>query len=379
MKTLFTLLVSIALSTIPGSSLLAQCGPDSSLLTLKYDTVLYGSGNNGFMVSFPKFDPSLGTLLSADIKSAVSVAYGFVATNTASSSQLLRAKIGREDDIYTSALTDPLSTQTQSAWITKLVSGNSSYTYGPAYMASTSTSSITDGELINFEGTGTVDFDYETYMTETLVASTTFTWAFPTISDTTNFSVTYRYCTASLLSSDLLSFSAMAQSKNTVLLNWHQATVQADRIYGVQVSTDGITFTNLADVSENTSGFYSYNYLNNNAPIKLFFRIQEKNASGEIKYSNLRMVTFSQDAKTGTTIFPTLYTGGNLQVNFPENSDWQITIYSSDGRKVTESRQNDVSGVSLPVAESLGNGIYIIETFNTHSQQRNINRIVIQR
>jgi hypothetical protein len=379
MKTLFTLLLSIVLSTISSSSLLAQCGPDSSVLTIKYDTILYGSGNNGFSVSFPKFNPALGTLLSADIKSAVNVDYGFVATNTAPSAQLLKVKIGREDDIFTSALIDPLSTETQSAWITKLVLGNSAYTYGPAYMASTSTTSITDGQLINFEGAGTVDFDYETEMTETLIASTTFTWSFPAINDTTNFSVTYRYCTASLLSSDLLSFTATSQSKNTVLLNWHQATVQADRIYGVQVSTDGITFGNIANVTENASGFYSYNYVNSSSAKKLFFRIQEKNISGEIKYSNIRMVEFNDDTKASVQVFPALYSGGNLQVNFPEKSDWQVMMYASDGRKIFANRQNDVSATSFQVPTSLGNGIYIIETVNLHSQQSQISRIVVQR
>ncbi len=87
---------------------------------------------------------------------------------------------------------------------------------------------------------------------------------------------------------------------------------------------------------------------------------------------------FNQDTKGSALVFPTLYTGGSLTVHFPEKGDWQVRMYAADGRKLTDSRYEDASAV-LSMPGTLGNGVYIIETVNLHSQQRDIARIIIQR
>ena len=207
MKPVFIFLSFVLIVLLP-FSVFSQCAGGVPALTTTYDTVLYGMGNNGYTVSFPKFDPSLGTLLSADIVSQVGVKYGFIANNTAASPQSLKVRISRQDDINSTALADPITATNQSSQINRIVAGGGSYSYGPAYMARTSTTSITNGDLVNFEGAGVVDFDYETEMTVTLTGSLAFDLSFTAIVDTTHFSVTYRYCTASLLNANLLYFSA---------------------------------------------------------------------------------------------------------------------------------------------------------------------------
>ncbi len=370
--------LGILLSVVFPFELFSQCSGSQPALTVSYDTVLYGVGNNSYAISFPKFNPALGTLLSADITSGAAVKFGFVAVNTSFLTQSLKVRISREDDISSSALTNDISALTQSAQISKIVSGAAFYSYGPAYMNHTTTTSVTNGDLINFEGVGNVDFDYETQMTVTLTGSLAFNLSFTAVQDTTHFNVTYRYCPASLLSSDLLFFTAIRQTDNKVLLNWRQATVDADRVYSVQVSTDGQIFSPLADIKENAAGAYDYTYFNGSSK-KLYFRIAEKNASGEIKYSNIRVIEFNDGTNNSVSIFPTLYTGGALQVSFPQRGNWQVIMYSADGRRVSESHETNVYNAQLELPSMLGNGIYTAEVINMQTQQRQSTRIIVKR
>jgi hypothetical protein len=379
MKTLFSLLGILFLLSYP-SRLFSQCAGPALPFTITYDSIVTGIGNSSRLFTFHKFDPSLGTLLSADLKSVSKLQYSYTLMNIDPIvTHTYRTQIIRTDDISSTAL-DPstISETTNSSPVLAILAAGQHTDVGPKSLNYTINNSVTDSRLINFEGTGSVDLDYEIGTSAFTTLSTLYNFSFTTAVDTVDFSITYRYCSNSLLSSDLLFFTAVPQSKNNVLLNWRQANVEAGRMYNVQLSTDGITFTALADVAENTTGAYAYNYLNSSAK-KLFFRIQEKNVSGEIKYSNIRMVEFNQDTKAVVHIFPTLYTGGSLQVNFPERSDWQITLFASDGRKISENRMSNVNAVSLPVPGQLGNGIYLVETFNTFSQQRQVTRIIVQR
>jgi len=379
MKTVFLFLTGILLFTIFPSQLFSQCAGGIAPFTITYDTTVIGNGNGSYSFSFPKFNPSLGTFISADLKSVVTLKYSYTLENQTVKDTTFKTKILRTDDISSPAL-DPSSVTAlnQTPNVTSLIPAHQLAGFGPNQMSYTITNSVTDGRLINFMGVGSIIFDYETGSAASVQGPIPWLLNFTAVTDTTHFSITYRYCSANLLSSDLLFFTAIPQSKGKVLLNWRQAAVEPNRVYSVQVSTDGITFTTLSNVTENTSGVYEYSYLNSSAK-KLFFRIQERNISGEIKYSNIRMVEFDQGTKTQVNVFPTFYTGGSLQVNFPEKNDWQIILYAADGRKISEARQNDVYNAQLQVPGSLGNGVYLVVTLNTRTQQRQTTRIIVQR
>ena len=91
------------------------------------------------------------------------------------------------------------------------------------------------------------------------------------------------------------------------------------------------------------------------------------------------MVEFNSDAKNKVNIFPTFYTGGALQVNFPQRGDWQIIMYSADGRRISESRKTNVYNAQLEMPSALSNGIYTAEVINVQTQQRQVTRIIVKR
>jgi hypothetical protein len=373
-------LLPLAVVLISYSKIFSQCAGATHAAIVQYDTTVTGIGNSSHNFSFPKFDPSLGTLLSADISSSASLAFSYTLTNNdAVNTHTYKTQIVRSDDIFSTAL-DPSAVDEvhQTPFVFATLAAGQHVNYGPSTLAYTINNSITDNRLINFEGVGAVSFDYEIGTSALTLLSTKYDFNFNSAVDTTTFSITYRYCTNVLLSQDLLSFNASLQSKNTALLTWQQAVVRPDRLYEVQAGTDGITFSGLASLQENATGVYSYTYVKNTAT-KVFFRIQEKSPSGEIKYSNIRLVEFDNDTKIPATVFPTLYTSGSLHVNFPEQGNWQLAMYAADGRKILESRQENVSSASIHPPAQLANGFYIVEVLNRQSLEKQMTRIVIQR
>ncbi|MEO5595387.1 MAG: choice-of-anchor E domain-containing protein [Chitinophagaceae bacterium] len=380
MKTVTHAFLCILLSIIVPFPLFSQCAGGAGPFTLRYDTTLYGTGSAAYVISFPKFDIPLGTLLSADIKSVANLGYSYVIKNGSASNQTYNIKITRSDDINCSAI-DPLSINgfKQTPFAPFVLVPGQELSYGPAYLGYTVDDSITtiDPHLNNFQGIGTVDFDYQTNTSAvTKLPAPGFNFSSVEIFDTVHFSISYLYCLSSVLSADLLYFTAIPQSKGKALLNWRQMTIENNRLYNVQVSTDGKNFKSVAVVTENNTGTYAYTYLHD-ASARLYFRIEEKNISGEIKYSNICII--DPERQPGVRVFPTRYTGGSLQFNFPYKADWRINVYSAEGKKVIESRLTGVYNAQIVLPPAVSNGIYTAEIVDMGTLQTQFTRIVVQR
>lgn len=372
------LLLALCACTLVSFRLFSQCAGGTAPLTITYDTVVYGNGNASRFFSVPKFNPATGTLLSADIKSTVGLQYSYNLQNQTLLDKIFKTKIVRTDDITSDAL-DPYSINAvnQTPYVPSLIPGLNSLNYGPANMNYSTANSITDSRLINFMGVGTVDFDYETGTSASVQGPLPWQLNFTSVKDTTHFSVVYRYCAASILSSDLLYFS-LATLKDKIMLSWRQANLDLNRNYEVQISTNGQDFSTVTSLHENTIGSYTYVWLNN-ITCKTYFRIKENNVSGETKYSYTRTVDAIQARQAAVRIYPTLYTGGMLQVSFPDKGDWRINFYSAEGRMIAASQQKDVYSTQLEMPAYISNGIYTAEIINARTQQREVTRIVVQK
>ena len=373
----YLLLACAGISESQGLS--AQCAGNTAALTIRYDTTVMGNGNSSRMFTIPKFNPSTGTLLSVDIASVVHLSYAYSLQNQDTASHTYRTKIIRTDDIYSSAL-DPGSIDTVNQTppvMSPLLAPMQTLYYGPAFMKYTLSSSITDNRMTNFLGQGTNAFDYETGTSASVQGPLPYGLNFASATDTTLFSVTYRYCATSLLSADLLFFSAAVQAGNQVLLNWRQAAVDPNRFYNVEVSPDGRTYQALGDIIENRDGNYAFTYAGG-ANGTLFFRIRENNVSGAVKYSNIRLISFDAAAVNKMKVYPSLLSGGDVHVVLPLKGAWQLSLFSLDGRRITEAKVVDSFTGLLSLPTGLGNGIYLVQAVEALSGNRQVGRIIIR-
>ena len=79
----------------------SQCSTQQSIT---YDTLITGNGNNSHVFTLPQFDPAIGTLLSANINSTISLNYGFTLKNVEAMQRDFTVSVGRYDHYTSTAL-----------------------------------------------------------------------------------------------------------------------------------------------------------------------------------------------------------------------------------------------------------------------------------
>src|SRR5689334_4512132 len=113
--------------TIISTTAAAQCA--NPMTTISYDTVVTGSGNDSYVFSFPKFDPTLGTLISVNVINKVTLKYSFQLENKESFTiNNYKVRVVREDDISSDALQVPIEFTHQQTYGPYILGGNDGIT-----------------------------------------------------------------------------------------------------------------------------------------------------------------------------------------------------------------------------------------------------------
>jgi hypothetical protein len=381
MKSLFLkleLLVALFCSSI--IQLQAQCTGGVAPVTITYDTVGTGTGNDSYLFTLPKFDPSLGTLTSVTINSAVQVNYVYSIGNTRISSAVYRTRILRTDDIASSVL-DPaaISAANQTALLTTIVPGNTTVQVGPSIMNYTVSEVVNDGRVVNFMGVGNVDFAYDNTSFVAFSGPSGSNVDFTQLNDTLHFSVSYTYCASSLLHSNLFNFAAIKNTAESCQLSWQQLREEENKRFTVQFSSDGKKFADIAELPANHTGAYNYFYTYAPGVYKqLFFRIKENSYDNQATvYSEVRVIYPGAKSGGGMRVYPTNPTN-KLQVVFNTRDDRKIVMYSMAGRQVWSSIYRKTADISIAIPASLQKGEYLITAINMNTQQTEVSKIVIQ-
>lgn len=356
----------------------SQCSGSSAAFTLQYDTAFNGNGNAIVNLSLPKFDPSLGTLLSVDLSSSVGLQYSYILENPTASSKLFKTRIVRTDEITSTAL-DPYSVYAanQTPQYTVTLAAGQSLPVGPGFMRYSLANTVNDARLVNFMGAGTVDLAYETGTSASVTATLPWQLNFSSVIDTTHLRLTYNYCSTTLLASNLNVFTATV-FKGKVVLNWKQANPETGRVYTVQFSNDGRQYIDLARIQEEPAGDYQYTWLNTQNSGKVFFRIAETNPDHATYYSATRSLQLNGN-ESNIKLYPTICTNSTLHAELPYNADWQVVFFAADGRKFTEKLPVNMTAAKLTIAPEMTNGLYTVELSNTKTSEKLVTRILLRR
>lgn len=337
-----------------------------------------GNGNNTFNPNFTQYFPAPGyTVLSVNLTSKVTLSATFDLTNNNTPPQTVSGirPGANEDDIVTfngSALADD--------------DGNTDVLYSK-YVATGSTVNpgetvtVTAPNLINnktmfvrnidnsdpmlndFIGSGSLNFTYTNAAgSGTLGGSLQVN---PTFVVNTTFTLTYTICYTGVLASDILSFTAFRQDKQTVALNWLTTNETAGREYTVEVSRDNSSdFTPVATVpadASRTDANYAYSYvLRSGDAGKLYFRLKLTAADGSVGYSIIRLVDLGAPDPIGFSIYPNP-PSDFINVTLPGASqDWQVDIIAADGSLVQRNAYHNSNAVRVNFARRYAAGTYFV-------------------
>ena len=360
------------------ASSLAQCG---TLQSVTYDTTVAGTGNNTHVFTLSKFDPSVGTLMSAKINSVISVNYGFTLKNVEDVHRDFSVAVGRYDNFSSAALSTPYTNSMNIPLGSFPLDPGNSVSEVPSNILSrfVQTDSLVYN-MANFLGSGTIDYNYTPITYTNLTGSNVYYYS-ATASDTIRFSITYFYCTASVLPISIINFFAKKEDQETIQLSWKTLNELAGRTYEIEKSEDGNTFSVLASelsVTEGDDADYLYNYtINKSDNNKIFFRIKMINSSDVISYSDIREVDL--DNNTGNiSLYPNPSSDFiNVSFNQPQTSNWDINIYSSNGILIQNNYASNVNSFRIPFQHKLASGSYIMQIVNKRTQQNYAKRFTI--
>jgi hypothetical protein len=375
---------------------IAQCS--GAVIQQRYDTVLRGTGasNELHSITFPQFNPALGTLLDVHVSSVVSMSYDFELENGAATSRSSRVRINRMDEISGNALDVPLTNDFASPSPTTyhgpfvLAASDGVAGSGPDYYVQAPIMLLENDTVINqtfantadYLGTGSINFDYTSDVSYTMTGGLGVSY-FGQGFDTITFALTYNYCATGSLASNITRFTA-SKSNDDIQLKWVAQNEQHGSKYELQKSDDGKSFTTIytvpARVNSQGTGSYTYDYrVTSSDNRKILFRIQTNDNTGDEKFSDLRIVDIKPKA-AGPKIFPNP-SRGNASILFhnTQRANWKVEVFSNSGQLIETKSFNSALLGKLNHQMQLKPGMYFVKATNTSTNESFVEKLIVGR
>lgn len=349
------------------------------LQSFTYDTLITGSGNDAYSFSVPKFNPSLGTLSSVDIRSVVSVNYGFVMTSHETSPVNFSVNVGRSDDFASPLLGAHYGNDFEASVGTYVVNPNQTISQAPATVIYRHNNNLSVSKnLNNFVGSDRINFNYGTFTYTDHSGSSYYSYS-ASANDTIHFTVTYFFYDPVVLATDLTGFSASKEDHETVKLSWTIANEKAGRSYEIQKSMDGSNFSaagSLSSIDHNTDYSYSYSVQNDERK-KLYFRLKITDAAGNITFSEIKAVDMFGDNGKSWYLYPNP-SARFINIVFDGFKNWQVDILAANGNLVQSNRYSNAGTAHIEFNRTLARGVYFARVMEEQSKKTHVLSFVVQ-
>ena len=359
--------------------------PDS----LIHNFTLAPTSNFNSTITFPQFDPSVGTLACVNLSATVSAVANLSIRNLDS--------VQRDYQfLYTQAIsfTGPggLSSFANTGLfygpttLDPFGTGIDSVRYGPDTPFRDYGLSRTITNVSPYLGSGNVSINYTNTGSTLLLQGSnnyqstvsTFAWG--------NFKLTYYWCSSTVLPTGMRGFNAIKKNQ-IVLLQWQTQNELPNTAYQVQASYDGHNFKSAkgnAKKLPNTADASSYEF-EYEAPMnfsgKMFFRIKQLKPSGQIGYSTVRVVDFSNTGEASIVVSPNPVVR-HLTIGFkdPQSGQLRVELINALGQAVY-SRLHVVSGhnkLQLQLNGEPQPGIHYLRIRNLKTNEQLVQKVMVR-
>lgn len=384
-----------------------QCG---TLSSRSYDTLVTGPGYGTYTLSFPKWNPDSGALMSVRISAIVSLQYGFTLRNADVLPSLYTVIVGRYDQISSPAMTSMYTNITEQNIGAYPLNPGASISKPPfAFLSNYANIDTITGSVAAFVGPGSLSFVYVPITYTDVHTNNNASYSFAAAAaDSINFSISYQFCTIGVLASSLIRFTALPQDPSTVQLSWTMANEEGGRQYEVQQSADGLNFTTVgllpsvaggtgnadyeyawslpgaatgsgqAGTSSATSSFPA------GTPQKWYFRLKIDAADGRSSYSDIKIVTFGAGDGSGLTLYPNP-AADYVNIDFDGVAgrangagDWQVDLFSTDGRLLQRELYSQVHAARLNFQQPLARGTYFVRATDQQTNHEYSSSLLIR-
>lgn len=366
----------------------------SPLQTIVYDTTFLGSGNSATPLSFPKFDPTIGTLMTVEVQALITLKYSFQLENTdVVPISNYRVRINREDEISGLALIAPIYNFYQRTYGPYSLaaadlsngSGPDFIARGPLYVMNQTFITQQIFNTADYLGVGNVAFDYTTTTYSSVLGGVN-NFFNGTAQDSVNVKVIYTYCPTWFLKANLKSFTANKLNESSVDIQWVAENEDIDRIYYLEKSYDGKLYesiaTKISDPDGNSVGQYRHSYSLEASDLnkkKIIFRLKQKDKDGTVRYSELRFVDFKVANVLQMKIYPNpANTSSHILFSNTIRGLWKVELINRSGVRVKQYQFKNALGGKLDGLELLPKGIYIVIATEEQTGKIFRNQLVVQ-
>ncbi|MCC6289556.1 MAG: T9SS type A sorting domain-containing protein [Chitinophagaceae bacterium] len=255
--------------------------------------------------------------------------------------------------------------------------------------AKTYSTAIPAAAFATYTGTGTVSVNYDIipFFFARGIGSH-YTLNYVTMATNINMSITYTYCTNSVLSSGRLEFFAKASENDNIALSWTKENEENNILYGIEMSTTGVDFTAIGSMQskkpENPATVVKYMFdYDRPAGVtgKLYFRVKQTDAAGKIRYTAIKWVDANHGLQTDISLFPNPATNEvTLQFRTAQQNTMQVQLVNSIGQVVQTSRLN-LNGTSqgtMQFNSKYASGVYFLKVINEKTKDQQVSRLIIK-
>jgi hypothetical protein len=381
-----TLTVILLMVTLPRIAA-AQCTCTGGIPATPVDYyATFGPTNtSSTSVSFPQFNPAIGTLACLKLKDSISGISSTHVTNTGPDSTQFEFLLTVSNNIKGPAggginILQPFSQIYGPDSLAPFGIPGDTITYGPDTVFNNATSSGSSTSTAPYLGLGNVDFTYQISGGVNSLEGGLNYLAGPTTVYWGEFHLTYYWCPAAPLATSITNFTAVPNG-NSILLQWLATNQEPNTTYEIQISTDGKNFTTLGEAesdaaSTGSSSKYDYQYNFNPATVgQLYFRVQETDGTGRVSYSEIVVVDPNNNSSANNISYSTYPNPATNSLLFQFNSNqtgrFLLQLINTAGQTVQETAVTltGTNQIQMNLSPQPVRGLYFLRTSDlTHNR-----------
>jgi hypothetical protein len=335
-------------------------------------------------ITFPQFNPSIGTLACLSLHDSISGISTTHVENTGPDSTQFEFLLTVSNDIKGPTggginIIQPYNQIYGPDSLAPLGVPGDTITYGPDTIFNNATGLGTSTSTAPYLGFGNVNFTYTISGGVNSLEGGLNYIAGPTTVYWGEFHLTYYWCPAAPLATTIQDFTAVPNG-NTILLQWLATNQEPNTTYEIQISTDGKNFTTLGEAESNaastgSSSKYQYQYNVDPANMgKLYFRVEETDGTGAVSYSEIVVVdpnsTSANDISYQT--YPNPATNSLLfQFNNNQTGRFLLQLVNTAGQIVQETAVTltGTNQIRMNLSPQPVKGLYFLRTSDlTHNR-----------
>jgi hypothetical protein len=383
-----------------------NCDPITPATPITYlDTVLATQASHTIF-SFPKFDPSIGTLSCISFNDTVSVVVTTIARNTDTT-------VGH-NYVFQTTVSDVVSGPRNSGpfnWLASFKVANNSYgpvfldqdlrdkippqpplpgdsvVFGPDTLINNAIGAGSPPDITPFIGaSGTVDFAIDlSGGAPAIVGGLNYVSGIQSNSWGA-FRLTYYWCPALVLATNINNFTAFKKGKN-IQLQWQTQNEENGSSYEIEYSRDGSHYMPVGNLQAafsegDVAASYQFLYgISASDAGRLYFRVKHTAASGKATYTVIKSVNLEAAGMAGYQVYPNPVKN-TVMFEFDEvqTGSFIVSLISTAGQ-VIQQKQVTLTGnnqIRLDLTSPPATGLYYLQARDQTHNQQYITKILIR-